>query len=216
MTDRSLRDSHNSRAEPHTPGSRKAVRFVFALAILSVAVVVAIVRGHHGPAVTALTTAHQAAVTSDARLSAPNGTYTTLGGTPATISSLRGKPTVLWFVAGGCASCAASIPAVASHYAELHADGVRIVTLGLWGAFLSGRSGLVQLADSARSEGVGLRSPGWIWGIASQALSLSYDPSGTPDEYFLIDASGHIVYRNSVPVSTMGQMLVAAKDSRQQ
>ncbi|MDA8357622.1 MAG: thioredoxin family protein [Actinomycetota bacterium] len=66
---------------------------------------------------------------------APNGTFATPAGTVATIASLRNKPTMVWFVAGGCASCAASIQAVASHLHQLTRARLRVVTLGLYGDF---------------------------------------------------------------------------------
>ncbi len=47
--------------------------------------------------------------------------------------------------------------------------------------------------------------------MASESLSLAYDPSGTPDVYVLIGPNGHIRYRNSVPYSTMGSLIAAAK-----
>ena len=117
---------------------------------------------------------------------------------------------MVWFIAAGCASCAASIPAIAANYCHLHTDGVRVVTLGLWGAFPQGRTGLAQLTGFVRSVGGTFDSPGWEWGTASQTLSEAYDPSGTPDVYVLIDTRGRVVYRNSVPVSTMSQLLLAA------
>jgi hypothetical protein len=144
---------------------------------------------------------------------APNGTYTTPSGTIATISSLRGQPTMVWFVAGGCASCQASIPAVASHLAQLRAAGLRVLTLGLYGAFASGRKGVAQLLGFGRDAASGevITHAGWEWGMASKALSVAYDPSGTPDVYVLVGPNGHIRYRNSVPDSTMRSLLAAAK-----
>lgn len=152
---------------------------------------------------------------SPATSMAPNGTFTTLAGAPATIASLRGKPTMVWLVAGGCASCAASIPAVAQHLAQLRADGVQVVTLGLWGAFPAGEQGLAQLASFGRAAvGGSIARPGWSWGMASKALSVAYDPSGTPDLYALIGPDGHVRYQGSVPVSTMPQLLAAARRLR--
>jgi len=120
---------------------------------------------------------------------------------------------MVWFVAGGCASCAASIPAVASHLNQLTGAGLRVLTLGLSGDFGPGRQGVAQLLTFGREAmlGKGIVRPGWEWGLASKPLSLAYDPSGTPDLYVLIDQAGRIRYRNSVPVSTMGALLVAAK-----
>jgi hypothetical protein len=144
---------------------------------------------------------------------APNGTFTTPSGTTATIASLRGRPTMVWFVAGGCASCAASIPAVASHLDQLTGAGLLVLTLGLYGDFPSGKTGVAQLLSFGREATVGqnVERPGWVWGMASKSLSIAYDPSGTPDLYVLIGPTGRIRYRNSVPVSTMGKLLAAAK-----
>lgn len=142
---------------------------------------------------------------------APNGTYTTPSGRTATIAALRGTPTMVWFVAGGCASCAASIPAVASHFATLTHSGLRVLTLGLYGAFPPGRAGVAQLLAFAKAAaGASVERPGWSWGMASKPLSMAYDPAGIPDTYVLIDGNGRVRYRNSVPVSTMHQLLAAA------
>jgi hypothetical protein len=141
---------------------------------------------------------------------APNGAFTTSTGATATIASLRGKPILVWFVAGGCASCAASIPAVSSHLDQITGRGVQVLTLGLYGAFPNGRGGVGQLLSFGRAAAGGsITRPGWKWGMASKSLSMAYDPSGTPDVYALIGADGHVRYRNSVPVSTMPQLLAA-------
>jgi hypothetical protein len=162
--------------------------------------------------------ARQAAATghaSDHVVVAPNGTFFTASGTTATISSLRPKPTMVWFVAGGCASCAASIPAVAAHFDQLRAAGFRVLTLGLYGDFPPGRAGVAQLLSfgklSAGLDRQSINHPGWEWGMASKSLSLAYDPSGLPDLYVLIGPAGHIRYRNSVPDSTMRELRAAAE-----
>lgn len=144
---------------------------------------------------------------------APNGTFISSTGVPATLASFHGKPTMVWFVAGGCASCAASIPAVSQHWGQLRRDGIEVVTLGLYGSFASGRHGATQVLGFGRSAAgidFSVTRPGWAWGMASEALSTAYDPSGTPDVYALIGPDGHLRYRNSVPVSTMPQLLAAA------
>lgn len=147
---------------------------------------------------------------------APNGQYTTEAGTTATIASLRGEPVLVWFVAGGCASCAASIPAVAAHLAEIRATGVRVLTLGLYGDFPTGGKGVASLLAFGRSAaGSTVERPGWSWGMASRQLSVAYDPFGVPDVYVLIGPHGTLRYRNSAPVSTMRQLLAAARRVRQ-
>ena len=144
--------------------------------------------------------------------SAPNGAYTTPAGTTATIAGLRGTPTMVWFVAGGCASCAASIPAVAAHLRQLTRTGLRVLTLGLYGAFPTGKAGAAAvLSFGEAAAGKGVAQPGWSWGMASKQLSLAYDPAGVPDLYVLIGPAGHIRFRDNVPVSTMSELLAQAK-----
>jgi len=154
-------------------------------------------------------------------LMAPNGSFVTLDSTTKEISSYRGKPVMVWFVVGGCASCAVSIPAVSRVLPKLRADGVQVLTLGLWGDFPPGPQGLSSLAQFGRlaldgyaglKAGTSIQRPGWVWGMASKPLSLTYDPSGTPDVYALIGPNGHLRYRNSVPASTIPSLLKAASE----
>lgn len=145
---------------------------------------------------------------------APNGTFTTANGTQETIASLRGHTTLVWLVAGGCASCAASIPTVAQHLAQLQDKGVQVLTLGLYGAFDNGKPGVAQLTAFGRAAaGADVTRPDWTWAMPTEALSVAYDPSGNPDEYFLINPDGNVTYHNSVPVSTMSQLLAAVRST---
>jgi hypothetical protein len=139
---------------------------------------------------------------------APGGTYTLLNGTQANLSALRGEPTMVWFVADGCASCAVSIPAVAQHLPAFTQARTRVLVLGLYGAFGLGAQGTAALASFGKTAaGESFTSPAWTWGLASQRLTTSLDPAGVPDAYYLIDSEGHITYQNSVPVSTIGDLL---------
>jgi len=142
---------------------------------------------------------------------APNGMFTTLAGKDMTVAALRGKPTLLWFLVAGCSSCAASAPAIAKYLPGLEADGVHVVSLDLYGDLPSTPAGRMDLsAFAANNAGPAWSSPGWTWGEASKALSVAYDPAGNPDVYVLIGPGGHLRYRNSIPVSTMPQLLAAA------
>jgi hypothetical protein len=143
--------------------------------------------------------------------SAPDGSFTTVSGQTMSVASLRGRPTMLWFVVAGCASCAVSVPTVAQHLSALRADGIRVVSLDLYGDLPQGPQGIGQLAQFAReTAGPAFGDRDWTWGLASSALSRAYDPSGTPDLYYLLDAGGHIRYQNSAPVSTMQELMAAA------
>ena len=153
---------------------------------------------------------------------APNGVFTTLDANAAyvaklrgkdmSVSALRGKPVLLWFLVTSCSTCAASAPAIAKAMPSLEADGVHVVGLDLYGDIPPTQQGWGQLAAwAANNAGPAWSSAQWTWGMASKALSLAYDPSATPDVYFLIGPRGHLRYQNSVPVSTMPQLLAAAE-----
>ncbi|HLI58383.1 MAG TPA: hypothetical protein VKV21_01830 [Solirubrobacteraceae bacterium] len=121
---------------------------------------------------------------------------------------------MVWFVADGCASCAASIPAVAGHLSAFAHAHVRVLVLGIYGAFGQGARARAQLAGFGRSAaGTRFADPAWTWGVASAALTSAYDPGGAPDEYFLLDRSDRVVYRGAVPVSTMGALLSHLKET---
>ena len=159
--------------------------------------------------------------TNDATNLAPNGTFITLNANAAsatnfrgkkmTITALRGKPILLWFFVAGCSTCVASGPAISKALPSLEADGVHVVSLDLYGDISRTSHGWSQLAAwAANNAGPAWSSAQLTWGMASKSLSLTYDPSGNPDVYFLIGPHGHIRYQNSVLVSTMNQLLTAA------
>jgi hypothetical protein len=162
--------------------------------------------------------AEQSAVTlpapsapSSAKASAPApppSRLTLLDGRSTTLAAFRGRPLLVWFVANGCASCAASIPAVAQHFEAFARARTRILVLGMYGAFDGGAAGRSELASFGRAAaGPAFSNPVWTWALASAGLTAAFDPSGVPDEYFLLDPRGRLVYRNSVPVSTIGALL---------
>lgn len=138
----------------------------------------------------------------------PGGTFTLPDGKQATLASLRGRSAMVWFVAARCASCEVSIPAVGRHLGAFTRARTRILVLGLYGQFGPGAHAAAQLASfGGAAAGKAFTSPAWTWGLASEHLTAAFDPSGTPDAYFLLDAAGHVTYRNSVPVSTMTALL---------
>ncbi len=138
----------------------------------------------------------------------PGGALTLLDHRQVSLASLRGRPVMVWFVAGGCVSCAASIPAVAGHLGAFTRAGTRILVLGMYGAFGQDPEGTAALASFGKAAaGTAFASPAWTWAVASEPLTAAFDPSGAPDAYVLLDAAGHVTYRNSVPVSTMGALL---------
>ena len=139
---------------------------------------------------------------------APGGSLTLLDHRRVSLASLRGRPVLVWFVAAGCSSCEASIPAVASHLGAFTRSGTRVLVLGMYGVFGQGPGGTAELARFGKgAAGKAFASPAWTWAVASEQLTAAFDPSGIPDTYFLLDAAGHVTYQNTVPVSTMGALL---------
>ena len=144
----------------------------------------------------------------------PAGTFTSIDGKEIDVASYRGTPTLLWFIAAGCSSCTASIPAVAQHLHQLRSEGIHVAVIDLYGDLGSGTQGSAALRQLGTDlTGDQLTDPGWTWGISSHALSVRYDHLGEPDVYYLLDRTGKIIYQDGVPVSTMDQLLAAAKDA---
>ncbi len=141
----------------------------------------------------------------------PAGTYTTLDGQTVDVASAHGTPTVLWFIAAGCSSCTASIPALADQLAALKADGVQVKVIDLYGDLGQGPQGATELSALGHQlAGQRFDDPTWQWAISSQELSFRYDQLGEPDVYYVLDRTGKITYKNTVPVSTMDQLLAHA------
>lgn len=140
---------------------------------------------------------------------APNFRFTTASGTPETVASLRGHPTLLWFVATWCSSCQAGTQFLAQQgVASLRAAGVRVVELELYDDL--GQSGptIAQFQHVFASRST---STDWLWGNASQAMSEHYDPKAYLDIYYLLGRNGHIRYVNSSPASTFSELLSAVE-----
>ncbi len=141
----------------------------------------------------------------------PAGAYTDLSGQAVDVASLRGKPTVLWFIAAGCSSCTASIPVLADHLAQLKADGVQVKVIDLYDDLGQGPKAAASLTQLGRGlAGKRFDDPTWQWGISSKDLSFRYDQMGSPDIYYVLDRTGKITYQNGVPISTMDELLANA------
>jgi thiol-disulfide isomerase/thioredoxin len=138
---------------------------------------------------------------------APEGSFTTISGTNGTVSSLRGQPTLLWFVTTWCPSCATGTQAMAGQIASFARMHVRVVELGLAGDL--GQAGPSMTAFRRQWAGT-ITNPDWSFGVASSPLTITYDPASDLDIYYLLDSSGRITYVNSDPGSTMSQLLAHA------
>ena len=142
-------------------------------------------------------------------LLAPNGTLTTATGDPITVASLRGKPTLLWFVTTWCPSCQAGTQTMAQNISRLQSDGVHVVEVELYQDL--GQSGPSMSSFGQQHAGARYDTPGWTFAIASSELTRTYDPDSYLDIYYLLDAKGRIVYVNGSPSSTMSNILAEAQ-----
>jgi thiol-disulfide isomerase/thioredoxin len=136
---------------------------------------------------------------------APDGSFTTTSGAYQTVASLRGQPTLLWFVTTWCSSCQAGTQAMSSQIHNFAAHRVRVVELEL--ADDLGQPGPAIADFGAQLAGSAYHDPDWTFGTASAALTRTYDPAGYLDVYYLLDATGHVAYVNSSPGATMSQLL---------
>lgn len=141
---------------------------------------------------------------------APNLGFTTASGSPETVASLRGRPTLLWFVATWCSSCQAGTQFLAQQgLASLHAAGVRVEEVELYDDL--GQSGPSISQFGRALAGSQFTSPDWQWGTASQAMTERYDPKAYLDIYYLLGRNGRVRYVNSSPASTFSELLTAVE-----
>jgi len=138
---------------------------------------------------------------------APDGTFTTISGSTVSVASLRGEPTVLWFVTTWCPSCQVSTSALAQSLPIFRAHHVHLVEVELYDDL--GTTGPSIGSFAASYAGSAFPSPDWTWGVASLGLSERYDPQAYLDIYYLIDANGRVRFIDSTPVQTMPQLLDA-------
>jgi thiol-disulfide isomerase/thioredoxin len=138
---------------------------------------------------------------------APPGTFTTLSGRTVNVASLKGHPTLLWFVSTWCSSCQAGTQTLADYLPKLAADGVKVDEVELYQDL--GQSGPSLASFSQQLAGPEATNPDWTFGTSSASLTHTYDPQSYLDIYYLLNAQGEVTYVNGSPGSTMPQLLAA-------
>lgn len=141
-------------------------------------------------------------------LAAPDGTFKTTTGQQLSIASLRGKPTLIWFVATWCSSCQAGTHAMAVNLPKLSADGVRVVEIELYKDL--GQPGSDMATFGKALAGSQYSNPDWVFATSSKRLTQVYDPKSYLDIYYLINSKGQITYIDGSPASTMASLLTQA------
>lgn len=175
-----------------------------AAGVLIVVIIVAIVIGNSTSKPSG-STSGESTLNTSVGSRAPQGSFTTTTGATQSVSSLRGHAALIWFVTTWCSSCAAGTQAMASNIAKLAANHVRVVEVE--NAKDLGQEGMSMTSFASRLAGRQVHNPDWTFGLASSALTRTYNPSGYLDIYYLLTPSGRIAFVNSSPAATMGQLL---------
>ena len=201
--------SNRSKRKADEAAARRRRRWGFGATGLAILVVAGVILALHFASQPTRSTSTTASATDPAvGHVAPNGAFTTLAGTTASIASLRGHPTLVWLVTTWCSSCQAGTQLLAQNIAKLQADGVRVVEIELYQDL--GQAG-PSIGSFARTyAGAEATNPDWSWGVSSAALTRTYDPQSGLEIYYLLNAKGQVTYVNAPLVSTMPQLLQAA------
>ena len=216
MSNPSRKDSKEKRGRPSgasrekAPAARRKKRFLVGVSTAVVAALVGVVLGLHFSRSSsgAASAASQSRRFIPVGRTAPNGTFTTLAGTTDHVASLRGQPTLIWFVTTWCSSCQYGTHVMAEDIAKLQAKGVRVEEVELYQDM--GQKG-TPIGPFAKSlAGAQYKNPDWSFGVSSATLTRTYDPKSYLDIYYLLNAKGKITYVNSSPGSTLTQLLHAA------
>jgi thiol-disulfide isomerase/thioredoxin len=136
---------------------------------------------------------------------APDFSFTDLDGSDYKLSQFRGKPVMLWFFASWCPTCIGSTKMVSQRFEELTANGMQIIQLRLYNNLGYSGPSAGQFAETY--AGATGELPNWLWGEASLEASVTYDPRGYPDIYFLIDREGVLRGANGAPNVSMNDIL---------
>ncbi len=142
---------------------------------------------------------------------APDFAFTTLDGNAHKLSQFRGKPVMLWFFASWCPTCISSTKEISERFETLTANGLQIIQLRLYNNLGYSGPSAGEFADIY--AGAPGESPSWLWGEASLEASVTYDPRGYPDLYFLIDREGILRGANGAPNASMNDIVKFAGDS---
>ncbi len=141
---------------------------------------------------------------------APDFTFTDPQGASHSLSSFFGKPIVLWWVATWCTSCVEGTQIFAQqYYAQYHSAGVTFLELESYNDLGQPGPSIGTMAGQNGYTG----QAGWIIGEGSSQGTSAYNPSSSPDLYYVISAQGNVVTQGGPLPGSFGTALSAAQGS---
>lgn len=120
---------------------------------------------------------------------APDFTASTLDGGTFSLAEQRGRPTIIFFMAYWCGTCIPESQALAQLKDE-YGDSVRIVAIDV---DPSSTPQALRQFKSAAGNGA------FVWAFDKEQQAVAAYQVRTLDTTFILDAEGHVVYRDSSP-----------------
>lgn len=136
------------------------------------------------------------------RPSAPVAAFRTIDGRDVTLTGLHGHPVALYFMASWCATCVPEAQALGQLARDGSVPGLQVFVVDV--DPVDSTQALAAFRD--RYVGGGLN---WVFD-ANQTLTRAFGVASL-DTTVLIDASGRVAYRNTVPLS-VDQLRQALED----
>jgi thiol-disulfide isomerase/thioredoxin len=127
---------------------------------------------------------------------APDFQIFLVNGTTTSLSRfLGGSALLVYFVTTWCPGCAQAVGLLnETYYQELHAKGVTIIVVELYNDLGQSGPSITQFADKYAG---GTSKPGWFYATTTQNATVTYDPNAYLEVYYVISASGIILYSGS-------------------
>ncbi|MCW6160779.1 MAG: redoxin domain-containing protein [Candidatus Micrarchaeales archaeon] len=177
----------------------KKKKFVY-IAVLAIAAIVAyfIIAGQNNT--------HASSFMPPIGAKAPNYEFVySSNGTVANVSSLRGTPVLLWFVATWCSGCAVGNEMLNGNMSYFKSHGIKVIEVELYNDL--GYSGAPIASFVSDYAPAAEKYSNFESAVSSYGLTLAYDKDGYLDVYYLIGPNGDIVYENDGSLAaTMPQL----------
>lgn len=145
---------------------------------------------------------------TQAGMTAPDATFTTIDGETKQLSNYRGEKVMLWIFATWCPSCKQGAQALQANNDQL--QGMEIVAVKTAGN--AGYSGPTVSSFVQSFSPSLLDSDNWGWGTLSGRSTSTFNPQNRPDIYYLIDEDGTIQAISGAPAATINKITQFAQN----